>query len=83
MQILNSSPTSYYFSFSSSRQDFGRTGKFFLHMFYWLLLLTRVSWYSLDTPTNSFVEVPCIVISGACSHGTQQMGGAEHAFESC
>ena len=83
MQTLNSSPTSTYFYFSPSRQDYGRTGKLFLHMFYWLLLLTRVSWHSLGTPTKSFVEVPCIVISGACSHETRQMGGAQHAFESC
>ena len=63
MQTLKSSPSSC--SFSSSWQDFGWTEKFFLHMFYLLLLLTLVNRYSLDTPANSFVKVPFIIISGA------------------
>ena len=31
---------------------------------------------------NCFVEVSCIVISGACSQDPQQVRRAEHAFES-
>ena len=73
----------FFFSFTSSRQDFGRTRKLFLRMFYWLLLLRRVNRYSLDTPANSFVSIPCIVISGMFGQGPQQMRGAKHAFQSC
>ena len=69
-------------SFSPSRQDFGRTGNLFLDMFYWLLLLPSGNRLSLDTSTNSFVEIPCIVISGTCGQEPQQVRRAEHAFES-
>ena len=71
------------FSFSPSRQDFGRTGNFFSRMFYLLLLLTRVNLCSLNILANSFVELPSIVISGACGQEPQQVRGAEHASESC
>ena len=53
----------FFFSFSTR---FWTDWQFFLYMFYLLLLLTRVNRYSLDTPVNSFVKVPSIVISGAC-----------------
>ena len=73
----------FFFSFFFSTGFTGRTGNSFSRMFYWLLLLTRVSRYSLETPVNNFVEVPFIVISGAYGQELQQMRGAEHPFESC
>ena len=76
---------SFYFTFSPSRQAFGGTGNFFffVHMFYWLLLLTRVSQNSLETPANSFAKVPCIVTSGACDREPREVRGADHTFKSC
>ena len=71
------------FLFLLLNRIFDGMANFFLHMFYLLLLLTGVNWYSLDTPTNSFAKVLSIVFSGVCGQHPQHVRGAEHAFEDC
>ena len=71
------------FSSSPSRQDFGRTGNFFLAYVLIVVAFNACEPIFTGDTGNCFVEVSCIAISGACSQDPLQLRRAEHAFESC